>query len=423
MRAKELSIPAPSCDWSGGAGPAWRRPGQWASAGPGHLHPTGRTPTAPSPDQPQSEPLISPILPDLSLLFPDGADGKDAAVCGNASWVNPTDNPVANASILVYLQKDGTTKALDTPLGKLDFGGGNIAYAFCTDIYYERAYNRGFCLDTGFFSDWRVAWLVTNYPPTLNNAIQQAARQSAVWHLTDGWSLRQIDSTAYNNTGAQASVACWIDFNRNGSFHDAGERAASVINSAPVAQSVSLIFSGFSVPKAGVSYLRCRIANNPQDVALSIGPAVSGEVEDYWITIVDVGACRPGGRTAAQGLADMPQCAEVSLAGMTWVDSKADGSFDQEPLLSGVLLNIKDGTGQRVALVTTGPGSFSAGQYVMPNLPPDTYTVTVERWPAGYAPAAALSQRITLINAGEQGELNFAFRRTAGPIYIPMVGR
>ena len=68
-------------------------------------------------------------------------------------------------------------------MGKLDFGGGNIAYAFCTDIYHSRAYNRSFCLDSGFFSDWRVAWLVTHYPPTLNNAVQQAARQAAVWRL------------------------------------------------------------------------------------------------------------------------------------------------------------------------------------------------------------------------------------------------
>ena len=32
---------------------------------------------------------------------------------------------------------------------------------FCTDIYHSRAYNRSFCLDSGFFSDWRVAWIVT----------------------------------------------------------------------------------------------------------------------------------------------------------------------------------------------------------------------------------------------------------------------
>ncbi len=122
----------------------------------------------------------------------------DAALCANATWVNPTDNPIAGASINVYLWKGGTQKIMDTPLGRLDFGGGNIAYAFCTDFYHRRAFNRGFCLDSGFFSDWRVAWLVTHYPPTPNNAIQQAARQAAVWYFTDGWTLDQNDSTYYN---------------------------------------------------------------------------------------------------------------------------------------------------------------------------------------------------------------------------------
>lgn len=232
-----------------------------------------------------------------------------------------------------------------------------------------------------------------------------------------------IQATAFNTTGARASVACWLDFNRNGSFDDAGERAAATINSAAVAQTVNLIFTSFPVPKPGVSYLRCRIANAPEDVAQSTGNAASGEVEDHWITIVDVGACRLGTGTAAQGMEDMPQCQQVTLSGKTWVDSQADGIYDQEPLLSGVLINIKDSMGQRVALVTTGPGSFLAGQYVMPNLPPDSYTATLERWPTDYEPASSLSQRITLVNNGDLGELNFAFRRTSSSVYLPMLER
>jgi len=149
-----------------------------------------------APEAPSS-PTITPIMPELWRLTPEGADGS---VCGNATWVNPTDNPEPNSSISVNLWKSGTKKILDTPLGKLDFGGGNIAYAFCTDIYHSRAYNRGFCLDSTFFSDWRVAWLVTHYQPALSNAIQQAARQAAVWYYTDGWSLDQADATLYNAT-------------------------------------------------------------------------------------------------------------------------------------------------------------------------------------------------------------------------------
>ena len=147
--------------------------------------------------EPPARAKITPTMPELWRLMPDSTD---ASVCGNATWVNPTNNPEPNASISVNLWKNGGKKILDTPLGKLDFGGGNIAYAFCTDIYHSRAYNRGFCLDSGFFSDWRVAWIVTHYPPTLNDAVQQAARQTAVWRYTDGWTLDQTDATLYNST-------------------------------------------------------------------------------------------------------------------------------------------------------------------------------------------------------------------------------
>ncbi|MBP9073314.1 MAG: Ig-like domain-containing protein [Caldilineaceae bacterium] len=229
--------------------------------------------------------------------------------------------------------------------------------------------------------------------------------------------------TAFNATGAPATVACWVDFNRNGDFGDAGERASAVINSSAASQSVNLTFNGFPVPKPGVSYLRCRIASNGAEVAQAVGNASSGEVEDSWVTIVDVGACRSAGGRAAQGTEDLPACQEVTLNGLTWVDATPDGLFDQEPVLNGVLISIKDSQGQRVALVTTGPGAFSAGRYTMPNLPLGDYLATVERWPAGYEPTSVVSQRITLANDGAQGDLNFAFRQTVRAVYLPMLVR
>ena len=56
--------------------------------------------------------------------------------------------------------------------------------------------------------------------------------------------------TAVNATGAAATLACWIDFNRDGDFLDAGERAAATVNSAAGRQSVNLTFAGFPVPTA-----------------------------------------------------------------------------------------------------------------------------------------------------------------------------
>jgi len=147
-----------------------------------------RSPTPPAP-------ITGQTLPELWRLTPTG---PDAVLCATATWINPTDNPEPDASISVNLWKDSTHKIINTPLGKLDFGNGITATTFCTDIYHPRASGRSFCLDSGFFSDWRVAWLVTHYPPTPDNAAQQAARQAAVWRFTDGWVLDQDDPTLYN---------------------------------------------------------------------------------------------------------------------------------------------------------------------------------------------------------------------------------
>ncbi|MGQ9786373.1 MAG: SdrD B-like domain-containing protein, partial [Anaerolineae bacterium] len=103
------------------------------------------------------------------------------SVCATHTWLSSSQSvTVTNGTI---------TRTIGTPPSKLTFDDGRIAYAFCTDINHRLSSNQRMCLDSDFFSDWRVAWLVTNYPPTTTNKVQQAARQAAVWHFTDGYTL------------------------------------------------------------------------------------------------------------------------------------------------------------------------------------------------------------------------------------------
>jgi hypothetical protein len=67
--------------------------------------------------------------------------------------------------------------------------------AFCTDISHGAPGNRAYCLDNDFFSDWRITWLVCNYPPIESDRQQQAARQAAVWHFSDGYDLDPVNPT------------------------------------------------------------------------------------------------------------------------------------------------------------------------------------------------------------------------------------
>ncbi len=96
-----------------------------------------------------------------------------------------------------------------------------------------------------------------------------------------------LQVTVFNNTGSAATVACWIDFNRDGVFSTA-ERASASVAANSGTTTPTLTFSGFSTPVPGLSYLRCRIANAAGEVANPTGPAATGEVEDYPLNISGV---------------------------------------------------------------------------------------------------------------------------------------
>ena len=91
---------------------------------------------------------------------------------------------------------------------------------------------------------------------------------------------------AMNATGSPATIAGWIDFNKNGTF-DATERASVTIPSSHSEQTVTLTFtvSAFSATTTG-TYARFRIANDSTQIALPTGFASGGEVEDYAVPCI-----------------------------------------------------------------------------------------------------------------------------------------
>ncbi|WP_308873453.1 GEVED domain-containing protein [Thiothrix subterranea] len=86
-----------------------------------------------------------------------------------------------------------------------------------------------------------------------------------------------------NETGSTAYLTAYIDFNRDGDFLDAGERADT--------QHVywnGYMLSNFTVPAgttAGTTYARLRLSQTRAEAETSVGAATSGEVEDHKLTI------------------------------------------------------------------------------------------------------------------------------------------
>ena len=95
--------------------------------------------------------------------------------------------------------------------------------------------------------------------------------------------------TVFNNTGANATVCAWLDFNGNGLF-DASEAVTPItIPSSTLTQSVVLSWSGLSstLPNGSFTYLRIRITDQASGMTInnSTGYYNIGEVEDYRIVI------------------------------------------------------------------------------------------------------------------------------------------
>jgi hypothetical protein len=93
---------------------------------------------------------------------------------------------------------------------------------------------------------------------------------------------RVVNVSVYNNTGSDATLWGWIDFDADGAV-DPGETQTVAVSSAGSAQNVPLTFS---VPSgaADSTYARFRLGSNSGQVTSPTGLASDGEVEDYVVT-------------------------------------------------------------------------------------------------------------------------------------------
>ena len=89
---------------------------------------------------------------------------------------------------------------------------------------------------------------------------------------------------ATNTTGNTATLYGWIDYNRDGVFHDATERAQIAVPDGTASGQFTLVFPVVPIDSGSSSYARFRLSTDPA-AAHSAGEASDGEVEDYVFTI------------------------------------------------------------------------------------------------------------------------------------------
>lgn len=94
--------------------------------------------------------------------------------------------------------------------------------------------------------------------------------------------------SVYNNTGANATLVAWLDYNLDGVFQ-AGEGRTVTVPSSAAAQLVTVTWTGIFVPSTAATgtFLRIRLtsAANGMTTASMNGYMPDGEVEDYRVVL------------------------------------------------------------------------------------------------------------------------------------------
>lgn len=104
-----------------------------------------------------------------------------------------------------------------------------------------------------------------------------------------------MDVRVTNSNASSATLACWIDFDANGTF-EADERGEAPVPAGTTpAGPITVSFLGaYDVAGQGsIGYYRCRVAFVAGEVTLPTGQANSGEVEDCEFTLLPPGGTLP----------------------------------------------------------------------------------------------------------------------------------
>lgn len=197
--------------------------------------------------------------------------------------------------------------------------------------------------------------------------------------MYDGQVAPTITVSVENGSGAAATLYGWLDFNGDGTFDNATERA-SVAVADGVDGNVNLVFPNVpataSLDSGDDSILRLRLSS---DIAAAdpTGEASDGEVEDHLVVF----------------------CPPMALGNVVFIDADNDGVFDIGEGVNGVDVELYSSTqtvGVDTPLLTTS--TTVDGNYLFDNLFADSYLVYL---PSGnFASGEPLEDTQSITGAG-----------------------
>ncbi|MBS1567500.1 MAG: T9SS type A sorting domain-containing protein [Bacteroidetes bacterium] len=101
-----------------------------------------------------------------------------------------------------------------------------------------------------------------------------------------GMTTYTVNVKVYNNTGANATLAVWLDYNFNGTFEPAEGKIITVATNAAV-QTIPVTWTvGVGSPGAAIrTFLRARVSSTAMTTSSINGWMANGEVEDYPVAL------------------------------------------------------------------------------------------------------------------------------------------
>ena len=164
----------------------------------------------------------------------------------------------------------------------------------------------------------------------------------------------EVNATIFNNSGLDATLYWFIDFNGDGDFLDASESSSVVVSSSNSAQQITLNIPVPLTANIGAS-LGARFRLSTETTLTANGAAKDGEVEDYLIEVI----------------------AKLSIGSLVWEDLNGDGLQDANDVgIEDVNVTLLDENGVALAspsVITT----LADGKYYFSGLSEGKYSVLV----------------------------------------------
>ncbi|PWQ96410.1 hypothetical protein DKT75_10545 [Leucothrix arctica] len=161
---------------------------------------------------------------------------------------------------------------------------------------------------------------------------------SVISELTTNDRTYSVDVVVTNQTGNNARLIAWLDFDGSGTF-DADEAALRTIVTGVTASTVTVSWSAIPADiQAGQSYIRVRLTTESISTLEPTGLKEDGEVEDYPIMIVG-----------------------TTVSGRVYIDVNSNASEDSgESGIGGTVVVLRDtNTGVCRSVLTSGSGDYS----------------------------------------------------------------